>query len=157
TLRATPQLESFPQAKAAFLVAAARWESLISTPISIVIDVDFGPNFFGNPYPAGVIGATSTQALLGSGIYNPVRSSLIFGASNSREALLYPLFPAGSSIGTDIGQTTFIGSPSADFRALGLISPVADPVAEAPFFGPPPKIGFNSGFSFDFNPSDGID
>src|SRR5262249_54674748 len=35
TLRATPQLESFPQAKAAFLVAAARWESLISTPISI--------------------------------------------------------------------------------------------------------------------------
>jgi hypothetical protein len=155
-LRATPQLESFPEAKAAFLTAAARWESLISTPITIVIDVDFGPDFFGTPFPPSVLGATDTQSLIGGGIYGFVRDSLITGASNSRETQLYPRFPA-DSITTDIGQTDFILSPSADFRALGLISPVADPVGELPFFGPPPAIGFNSAFPFDFNPTDGID
>jgi hypothetical protein len=59
-LRATPQLDSFPKAKAAFLAAAARWESLISTPITIVIDVDFGPTFFGQPFPPLVLGSTDT-------------------------------------------------------------------------------------------------
>ena len=144
-LRATPQLDSFPAAKAAFLAAAARWESLISTPITIVIDVDFGPSFFGFPFPPGVIGATFAQELAASGIYPFVRNNLIAGASNSRELLLYGQLPL-NSVPTDIGQTTFVLSSSADFRALGLISPVADPIGELPFFGPPPKIGFNSGF-----------
>jgi hypothetical protein len=155
-LRATPQLESFPQAKAAFLAAAARWESLISTPITIVIDVDFGPTFFGQPFPPFVLGSTDTQPLIGGGIYSFVRDGLIFGASNPRERLLYPLFPA-DTITTDIGETDIMVSPSADFRALGLIDPVADPDGELPFFGPPPAIGFNSGFPLDFNPNDGID
>ncbi|HKE57826.1 MAG TPA: NF038122 family metalloprotease [Pyrinomonadaceae bacterium] len=155
-LRATPQLDSFPEAKAAFLAAAARWESLIATPITIVVDVDFGPTIFGDPFPPFVLGATSTQSLIGGGIYDAVRESLLAGSSNAREGHLYERFPAGS-IGTDLGPTTFIASPSADFRALGLISPVADPVGELPFFGPPPSIGFNSAFPFDFDPSDGID
>jgi hypothetical protein len=155
-LRATPQLENFPQAKAAFLAAAARWESLFSTQITIVIDVDFGPTFFGQPFGPNVLGLTNTQTLIGAGIYDFVRAGLIFGASNSRERVLYPLFPTGS-IATDIGRTDIMVSPSADFRALGLISPVADPDAEFPFFGSPPAIGFNSNFPFDFDPSDGID
>src|SRR6185503_8518806 len=49
-LRATDQLESFPQAKAAYLAAAATWESLIATPITITIDVDFGPTWFGEAF-----------------------------------------------------------------------------------------------------------
>ena len=155
-LRATPQLDSFPEAKAAFLAAAARWESLISTPITIVIDVDFGPTFFGQPFPPLVLGSTDTQSLIGGGIYDFVRQGLVFGASNSRERVLYSQFPVGS-ITTDIGQTDIMISPSADFRALGLIDPVADPQGELPFFGPPPAIGFNSGFPLDFDPSNGID
>src|SRR4029078_11120237 len=47
-LRGTKQLDDFPQAKNAFLSAAAEWESVIQTPITIVIDVDYGPTFFGN-------------------------------------------------------------------------------------------------------------
>ncbi|HSE21057.1 MAG TPA: NF038122 family metalloprotease [Pyrinomonadaceae bacterium] len=155
-LRATPQLENFPEAKDAFLAAAARWESLISTPITIVIDVDFGPTFFGEPFPPNVLGSTDTQTLMGAGIYDFVREGLVFGASSFKESQLYQRFPAGS-IKTDIGQTDFMSSPSADLRALGLISPVADPVGEFPFFGPPPAIGFNSAFPLDFDPSDGID
>jgi len=156
TLRGTQQLENSPQAKAAFLAAAARWESLIQTPISIVIDVDFGPNFFGHPFPPPVLGATGTQSLIGSRIYDYVRDGLAAGASSVPEARLYDLLPVGS-IGTDIGHTTTMLSTSADFRALGLISPIADPVGEMPFFGPPPRIGFNSSFPFDFDPGDGID
>src|SRR5581483_1471848 len=49
-----------------------------------------------------------------------------------------------------------VEAPSAIFRALGLIAPVADPAAEAATLGPPPSIGFNSAFLFDFDPSDGI-
>jgi hypothetical protein len=41
-------------------------------------------------------------------------------------------------------------------RALGLISPVADPDAERERWGLPPAIAFYSAVSFDFDPSDGI-
>jgi hypothetical protein len=40
---------------------------------------------------------------------------------------------------------------------LGIIGPVADPASETASLGPPPSIGFNSAFQFDFDPSDGID
>jgi len=121
-----------------------------------VIDVDFGPTFFGQPFPPLVLGATDTQLLFGAGIYDPVRTGLLFGASSFKESRLYSEFPTGS-ITTDIGATDIMSSPSADFRALGLIDPVADPINEEPFFGPPPAIAFNSGFPLDFDPSDGID
>jgi hypothetical protein len=52
---------------------------------------------------------------------------------------------------TDIGQVTDVVAPSATFRVLGLLPP------DAPDSGPAPSIGFNSAFSFDFDPSDGID
>jgi hypothetical protein len=60
-LRATNQLEGFPAAKAAFLNAAATWESLIHTPITITIDVDFGPTWFGETYDADVLGQTDSR------------------------------------------------------------------------------------------------
>ncbi len=49
-LRGTRQLNQFPEAKAAFLHAARAWESLIQNPITVVIDVDFGPTNFGQPF-----------------------------------------------------------------------------------------------------------
>src|SRR6185503_8350998 len=64
TLRGTQQLESFPQAKAAFLKAAATWEALIVTPISIVVDVDFGPTRFGKQFRPNEIGGTLSQELI---------------------------------------------------------------------------------------------
>src|SRR5690348_10025610 len=39
-LRGTDQLEEFPAAKQAFLDAAAVWEAIIATPITVVVDVD---------------------------------------------------------------------------------------------------------------------
>jgi hypothetical protein len=43
-LRATAQLDAFPEAKAAFIRAAQNWENLIKSPVTIYIDVDYGPN-----------------------------------------------------------------------------------------------------------------
>lgn len=154
-LRATPQLEQFPQAKAAFLRAAQTWERLIQTPITVVLDVDFGPTRFGEPFPSGVIGSTDPQ-VIGGRVYSDVRSRLLAGASSSSETNIYTALPQGQ-VPTDLGATDTVFAPTAVFRALGLIAPAADPEGERAQFGPPPSIGFNSNLRFDFNPDDGID
>ena len=156
-LRGTPQLENFPQAKQAFLRAATTWENLIRSPITMIIDVDFGPTRFGIPYPdPDILGSTSPQSVGGSAIYPEVRSRLLAQASSPREAALYNALPA-ATIPTDIGTTAGMFAPSALFRALGLLNAVADPTTETANLGPPPSIGFNSSFAFDFDPSNGID
>src|SRR5262249_37150977 len=64
-LRGTPQLDSYPQAKAAFLRAAKQWEILISSPITVVIDVDYGPTRFGETWGATTLGSTQDQDIGG--------------------------------------------------------------------------------------------
>jgi hypothetical protein len=154
-LRATSQLDRFPEAKAAFISAAAEWESLIANPITIVMDVDFGPNRFGDPWESGVLGSTLSQSLSSPTIYGSVRTRLITGASSPEETALYNALP-GSPLPTDEGTTSAVLAASANFRALGLINPVANPSSETNF-GDPPSIAFNSAFAYDFDPSDGID
>jgi hypothetical protein len=154
-LRGTQQLNNFPQAKQAFLRAAATWESLIANPITIIIDVDFGPTRFGNPFPVGMLGETGFQNYAGYSLYPNVRESLIAGASSSDERSLYNSLPTGS-VPTELGNTTNIFGPATFFRALGILNAVADPSQET-HLGPPPSIGFNSAKDFDFDPSDGID
>ena len=156
TLRGTPQLEQNPAAKAAFLRAAQRWVAVIQTPITVVIDVDFGPTRFGTPYPPNVLGSTNEQEIGSNTNYPGVRSALIGRASNAQEAALYNSLPQ-AQLPTDIGATTRVSGPSAVFRALGRINPVADPDGESQQLGPPPSVGFNSAFQFDFDPSDGIE
>jgi uncharacterized protein (TIGR03437 family) len=153
-LQGTSQLDSFPAAKDAFIRAAAKWQSLIQTPITVVLNVDFGPQRFGENYESNTIGSTDGQNLRVSTGYPTVRSALISLASGATEATLLNALPAGS-VPTDIGSTASLSAPSALFRALGLLNPVANPDAEKQF-GDPPSIGFNSKFNFDFDPSDGV-
>ncbi|MGH9936531.1 MAG: NF038122 family metalloprotease, partial [Blastocatellia bacterium] len=154
-LRGTQQLEQNPAAKAAFIRAAQKWEAVIQSPITVVIDVDFGPTWFGQPF-SGELGVTDAQDIGNSAGYPSVRSALIARASNAQEAALYNSLPQ-SQLPTDIGATAGMWGPSAVFRALGLIDPVANPDGERERFGPPPAIGFNSAFQYDFDPSDGIE
>src|ERR1044072_3119332 len=87
-LHATTQLDQNTQAKNAFIVAANRWEAIIATPITVVIDVDFGTTFFGTPYPsAGILGATGSSQ--NTGPFSDLRQHLISGASNNNETQLY--------------------------------------------------------------------
>lgn len=156
-LEGTAQLEGFPQAKQAFLQAAAIWEKLISTPMQIIVKVDFGPESFGTPFPnANVIGATSTQLVTFPNGYGNVRSALIRLSASPSVASTISHLPA-NTLPTDIGDKSGVNGPVALFRALGLIQPVADPDTEKTDLGIPPQIGFNSAFSFDFDPADGID
>jgi hypothetical protein len=155
-LRGTPQLDQFPQATDALMQAASVWESLIATPITLVIDVDFGPTRFGVPYPnPNTLGSTLGQ-MIGGDVYPQVRDQLMAGASSEDERILYQSLPV-EAVPTDLGDTVRMFAPSGTFRALGLIAPVADPDPEQAPFGDPPSIGFNSAFNWDFNPDDGID
>ncbi|HMX29258.1 MAG TPA: hypothetical protein PKC13_26970, partial [Blastocatellia bacterium] len=97
TLRSTSQLDQFPQAKQVFQRAAARWESIIQSPITVVIDVDFGPTIFGTPFPASnIIGATDPQRLGVADSYAPLRATLIARAQNAQQAEIFNLLPAGN-------------------------------------------------------------
>ncbi|HKQ06263.1 MAG TPA: NF038122 family metalloprotease [Blastocatellia bacterium] len=155
TLRATQQLENYPAAKAAFIEAAAAWEAVIDAPISVVIDVDFGPTWFGEKYDSDTLGETDSQVLGDSAIYSDVRAALLANTSSSLQSSTYDLLPQ-ASVPTDIGNTTYILATSANWRALGLIASDADPDGEKATLGSPPAIGFNSKWRFDFDPSNGI-
>jgi hypothetical protein len=155
-LRGTPQLERFPEAKEAFIRAAAAWEERVQTPITVLIDVDFGPSWFGETYPSGVLGATDPQTIGRTANYGEVRSRLIQKTLDANEALIYGALPGGA-LTTDIGSVNSIMAPSPVFRALGLLSATADPDGEKSQLGDPPAIGFNSNFKFDLDPHNGIE
>lgn len=155
-LRGAAQLQSFPQAIAAFKRAAARWQALIQTDATIVIDVDFGPTAFGEPFDDNVVSITDAQVLRGNCLYPAIRAGLISEGSSSEEISLYNSLPAKAAR-TDRGETAGLAASSATLRALGLINPIASPQAELNSFGPPPAIGLNSRFDFDFDAADGIE
>lgn len=154
-LRGTTQLDNYPEAKAAFLRAAALWEAVIATPITVVIDVDYGPTRFGQAYPANVIGSTSSQILGDSNAYPGFRQALITNAQTPALAAFFNTLPQGS-IKLDLGTTTAAFASSPVLRSLGLLDPVANPTAETQY-GAPPSIGFNSAIPFDLDPSNGVD
>ncbi len=156
-LRSTTQLDNFPLAKEGFLKAAAIWKSRIRTPqpITIIVDVDFGPTRFGEPYPNGILGSTGAQPVLLESGYANVRAQLQSTASSAEETALYNTLPTGI-VPTDIGATSAMVVTTPLLRTLGLINAIADPPNE-PTFGSPPSIGFNSNFTYDFDPSNGID
>ncbi|MEP7271243.1 MAG: NF038122 family metalloprotease [Acidobacteriota bacterium] len=156
TLRGTTQLDANAPARDAFLRAAAKWQSLIQTPLILVVDVDFGPTLFGDPYDPDTIGSSDTQTLFSSTIYPAVRSALISNAAGSAQGAVFTALPTGT-LATDSGNATGVLTPSAVFRALNFIVREANPTVELANFGPPPSIGFNSAFPYDFDPSDGID
>lgn len=157
TLRSTSQLDQFPAAKQVFQRAAAKWESIIQSPVTVVIDVDFGPTIFGTPFPSpSIIGATDPQRLTLLNGYSTLRTALIAGTQNARQTDIFNLLPT-SGLLTDLGSTNNLAASSPVFRALGRLSPNANPDAELSQIGPPPSMGFNSAFNFDFDPSDGID
>ncbi|HEY5884872.1 MAG TPA: NF038122 family metalloprotease [Pyrinomonadaceae bacterium] len=152
-LLGTNNLNANSAARAAFIRAAQVWEAQIKSPITIYIDVDFGPNNFGTAWSPGVIGSTSTPTITRT--YDAVRTQLIGGASKASETPLYNSLPTGS-LPTNQGNATSITVAQPNARALGFL----DVTAPAPGGGdttPRPRIGFNSAFNYDFDPNDGSD
>jgi hypothetical protein len=153
-LHGTEQLEQNQAAKNAFIVAANRWEALISNPINVVIDVDYGPKWFGQDYPnADIIGQTSSRQ--NSTSFSNLRQRLIANSPTSTELNLYNALPA-SNVPVEGGTTSSsVVVTRANARALGLSANITNPDSVALGNGDA-RIGFNSAFGFDFNPDDGI-
>ncbi len=148
-LRGTAQLDNFPEAKEAFNRAALVWESYIQSPIKIYIDVDFGTTNFGQAWSSpDILGSTSSTAT--SRPYSTVRQSLVNGASTASETSVYAQLPSTVSLPTNSGGASNISISTSIARALGILNPVASETDLAS------RIGFNSNFQFDFDPSNGI-
>lgn len=155
-LHGTTQLEQNQAAKNAFIVAANRWEAIISTPITVVIDVDFGTTFFGQPFDPGVIGATGMS--FATGPYSDLRQRLIDRASTSVEQQLYnalPLTAVPVEFNGNNSNATSAELSVPNARALGIVPDIPDPNL-VPLGQGDAGIGFNSAFQFDFSPDDGI-
>jgi hypothetical protein len=155
-LRATSRLQSSPAAAEAFRRAAARWEAWVDTDITVVVDVDFGPDLFGESFTGDVVSVADSQVIAGNVLYPAVRQSLISQSFTSERAALTNSLPAKRLL-TDLGAAAAMSAPSATLRALGLLDQNSDPSGELEDLGPPPAIALNSRFAFDFNADDGID
>jgi alpha-tubulin suppressor-like RCC1 family protein len=156
-LHGTTQLDNTPVAKNAFIAAANRWEAIISTPITVVIDVDFGTTFFGTPYPSpSILGATGSASMVGP--FSDLRQRFIAGASNGNETELYNTLPATElpiEVNDVVSTVTSARATAANARALGIIPDITNPDSLALGQGDA-GIGFNSAFNFDFDPDNGI-
>jgi Fibronectin type III domain/Bacterial pre-peptidase C-terminal domain len=152
-LRGTEQLEANAEAKAAFEKAAAIWEGLIANPITIYVDVDYGAKRFGQDWPSSsVIASAGTPSYLYSdGDFAEFRSMFIARADNAHELAVYNSFPLTEFV-TDVGNVSAFGGGANILRLFGFeqFPAIADPADNAS------SIGFNSAFSYDFDPSDGI-
>src|SRR5215207_829905 len=148
-LRATAALEANTAAKAAFVRAAAAWENVITSPVTIYLDVDYGPKNFGQDWPSGVLGSTSSPSL-STVNYTVVRNNLIAGANTPAKLAVYNALPS-SSVPTDSGSASSVSVSASIARAIGLLNATAQSTDTAA------RIGFNSEIvTYDFDPSNGI-
>jgi hypothetical protein len=152
-LRGTEQLEANPEAKAAFERAAQIWESRIASPVTIYVDVDFGVKRFGQDWPsASVIASAGTPSYIYSdGDYAEFRSMFITRADDANELAVYNALPL-TAFPTDVGAVSAFGGGGNLLRVFGFEQ---FPLTAGPD-DPASTIGFNSAFSYDFNPDDGI-
>jgi len=158
-LRATDNLKANPAAEAAFNRAAASWESVINSPITIYVDADFGPTNFGAAWPAQVLGSTSSPSTTGIN-YDALRRNLIAKASTPDKLAVYNALPA-NTLPTNLGNVTSVSVSKAIARAIGFSDPTAPvpaPVSSQPLQADSAaRIGFNSQLvNYDFDPTDGI-
>jgi hypothetical protein len=147
-LRATGNLDANVAAKAAFVRAAAAWESRVSSPVTVYLDVDVGATNFGATWDPDVLGATRSANPIPVG-YTALRDALIAGANTPAKLALYNALPA-SSVPTDLGIASTVSVSASIARATGLIDPTAQSGDSAAM------IAFNSASSFDFDRSNGI-
>ncbi|HKC63497.1 MAG TPA: NF038122 family metalloprotease, partial [Pyrinomonadaceae bacterium] len=149
-LRATSQLQANPTAVAAFNRAAQNWENIILSPVTIYIDVDYGTTNFGRAWGSGVLGSTSAPS--NAYPYQSVRTNLVAEASGEGNTTKQANFNAlpQTTVPSDLGDKSSTVVSDSLARALGLLPATAQSTDSAA------RIAFNSNFSFDFNPDDGI-
>ncbi len=133
-------------AQNAFAQAAGRWAALLGDNVNLILNLDF------TSLSGGVLGETSASLLAGG--LNTVRNIIAANNSvpyNAREAALYPLLPNASQFSVWLPEGYNLDGKmlitQANYLALG-----GSHLAAADG-----SISFNSDYSWDFDPSDGID
>ncbi len=158
-LRATDQLLAQPEALLSFRRAAARWERILQSEVTTVVDVDYGRLRFGQPYSSErVLG--STFSAIRSTSLGPAAAVQRFKALTTDPQLiaLYDAIPVPTPStlrvsGSDVplGLST-MRAGTIPLQVYGILP--AELTADTQ--QAVPSIGFNSAFSFDFDPRDGI-
>ena len=158
-LRATDQLLDRPAALLAFRRAAARWERILQTDLTTVIDVDYGPERFGTPYPSNVLGSTSSVLTFAGTASAPAGPASMVARLKERTddpqlLALYDAIPVPTPSTSELGALNRGLGGLISLQVLGYASDFVNPSAP---FGDVPSIGFNDAFPYDFDPTDGID
>ena len=148
-LRASANLQANGPALAAFTRAAQAWESIVTSPVTIFIDADVGPDNFGTPWDDGVLGATSSPSVTVG--YSTVRATLNAIANTPGKQAVYNALPQSSiPVDSGSGSATNVSVSATIARAIGLADPTAQSTDAAA------RIGFNSAVNFDYDASDGV-
>ncbi len=155
-LRATDQLLDRPAALLAFRRSAARWERVIRNDVTTVIDVDFGPERFGTPYPTNVLGSTDSNLRFAGGTAGAADmvARLRATTSDPQQLALYNAIPVPTPSSSDLGPLGRGIGGLISLQVLGYEPRATNPNAG---FGSVPSIGFNDAFPYDFDPTDGVD
>jgi hypothetical protein len=158
-----PGLPEGSVARNAFQAAVDAWSARITSPVQINIDADLTPkDANGSPFGPGVVGTTNFASYSSdlSDInlnFDTVRNAMAARASRPGDSILTAL-PNSAQVRANVPPASTFDNRTlvvlrANQKALGVITPTSDPnYGLADGF-----IRFNSGFSFDYNRSDGVD
>jgi hypothetical protein len=140
-------LASNLNALAAFNRAAMDWSNRFSDPITVSINADFRD--MGSPV---ILGSTSSVFLQAD--YTTIRDAIVADSLDEPDNAVVSFLPTAAEfsayVPSGFGLNGRIAATKADLKAIGF-SDLDD------FFGASDgAITFNSGFSFDFDRSDGI-
>ena len=133
-------------ASAAFNRAANHWVSYFSDPITITIDANLAS------LGSGIIGSTGSVLLQAS--FDTIRNAMVTDASDEPSNGIVGSLPTASQFSTLLPSGfTYNGNISAtkaNLKALGFVG------LDTAFGSSDASITFNSGFSFDYDNSDGV-
>lgn len=135
-----------PAALAAFNRAAASWEARIFDPITITLDGDLAA------LGAGILGSASAVVLQAS--YTTIRDAMVTDGADEPDDAITAFLPTSAQFTANIPPMTMLSSnlsfSKANAKALGF------PNLDQQFGVSDEMITFSTGFSFDFDNSDGV-
>ncbi len=146
-INAGVELAGNTAALAAFNRGAAQWSQYFNDPITVTIAADLLD--MGSPT---IIGSTSAVFLAGG--YNLIRNQMVADAApylnNSIVASLPTVAQFSAFVPSGFGISATMFATKADLKAMGF------PGLDAAFGAKDADITFNSGFSFDYDNSNGV-